>query len=206
MESPERVQRIAAALTASVAATPFRVLVGEHNAVVTAIFSTQRRLSGWTLPQTLLSSRLSALLQELGPSVLIGISTDQPCTASISKALREAMMALEHASVIRRVVDFSGLTLRSLLVHKGREFVGSVRPQWAIALDAAVAESQGHLAETLQAVAEANLNVQAAGRALGLHPNTVYARLERIKGITGLDGRRHHHLVELLLAMDCTAN
>ena len=84
--------------------------------------------------------------------------------------------------------------------------MGSVRPRWAIALDAAVAESQGHLAETLQAVAEANLNVQAAGRALGLHPNTVYARLERIKGITGLDGRRHHHLVELLLAMDCAAN
>ena len=206
MESPERVQRIAAALTMIVAATPFRALVGVHNALVTAVFSAQRRQSGWTAPQTHLAARLGAILQELGPSVLVGISTNQPSTSSIAKALREATMALEHASVGRRVVEFSGLTLHSLVLHKGGEFVHTVLPQWAHALAAADVAAQGHLVETLRAVAEANLNVQGAGRALGLHPNTVYARLERIKDVTDLDGRRHHDLVELLLAVDCAAS
>jgi sugar diacid utilization regulator len=47
------------------------------------------------------------------------------------------------------------------------------------------------------------MNVQKAGRRLGVHPNTVYARLGRIRDLTGLDGQRHHDLVELLLAADC---
>lgn len=205
MESTERVQRIAAALTAIVAATPFRVLVGVHSAAVIAIFSVQRRQSGWTAQQTQFAARLSAILRELGPSVLVGVSTEQPSTSSIAKALREATMALEYASVARRVVQFSGLTLRNLVLHKGSEFVRTVLPQWAQALAAANVAAQGHLVETLRALAEADLNVQGAGRALGLHPNTVYARLDRIKNLTGLDGRRHYDLVELLLAVDCAA-
>ena len=205
MENVERVHRIAAALTGLVVATSLRVLVGVHNAVVMGVVSAQRRQSGWTAPQTQLAARLATMLQELGPSVLVGISTDQPSTSSIAKASREALMALEYASVARRVVQFSGLTLRSLVLHKGGEFVRSVLPKWAHALALADEGAQGHLVETLRAVAEANLNVQAAGRALGLHPNTVYARLERIKDVTGLDGRRHNDLVELLLAVDCAA-
>ena len=203
MEHPERVQRIAAALSAAVATSPFRVLVGVHNAVVSAVFSAQRRQSGWTAPQTLLATRLAATMEELGPSVLVGISTDQPSTSSIAKALREAMVALECTTVARRVVQFSGLPLRSLVLHKGGEFVRSVLPHWANALIAADASAHGNLIDTLRAVGAADLNVQAAGRALGLHPNTVYARLDRINDITGLDGRRHHDLVELLLAIDC---
>jgi sugar diacid utilization regulator len=52
-------------------------------------------------------------------------------------------------------------------------------------------------------LADTDLNVQEAGRKLGVHPNTVYARIGRIKDISGLDGQRHHDLVELLLAADC---
>jgi sugar diacid utilization regulator len=47
------------------------------------------------------------------------------------------------------------------------------------------------------------LNVQQSGRQLGVHPNTIYSRLSRIREISGLDGQRYHDLVELLLAVDC---
>ena len=47
------------------------------------------------------------------------------------------------------------------------------------------------------------MNVQKAAREIGKHPNTVYARIERIKDLTGLDGQRHGDLTELLLAADC---
>jgi len=64
-------------------------------------------------------------------------------------------------------------------------------------------KASGSLIATLKALADTNINVQEAGRQLGIHPNTVYARLGRIKEISGRDGQRHHDLVELLLAADC---
>jgi sugar diacid utilization regulator len=38
---------------------------------------------------------------------------------------------------------------------------------------------------------------------LDVHANTLYARLKRIRELTGLDGQRFHDLTELLLAVDC---
>jgi DNA-binding PucR family transcriptional regulator len=52
-------------------------------------------------------------------------------------------------------------------------------------------------------MADADLNVQAAARRLGRHPNTVYTRLVRIRDLTERDGQRYHDLNELLLAADC---
>jgi sugar diacid utilization regulator len=140
---------------------------------------------------------------QLGPSVLVGVSADRPATASIPKALREAAAALEFASVDRRAVLFSELPVRSLLVHAGGEYVRSAAPTWIAALQSADARARGALTRTLSAVADADLNVRKAGRRLAVHPNTIYARLERISDVSGLDGRRHHDLVELLLALEC---
>jgi hypothetical protein len=203
MENLERVQRISAALATLISRTPFRMLMGVRNSAVVAVLSTSRRQSGWTAPQTHLAMRVAELLEELGPAVLSGVSGDQPSTSMIAKAEREATIAQDSASVSRRVVQFSDLPVRSLVVHKGGGFVRSVMPSWAGALAAADEACGGNLTRTLRAVADADLNVQAAGRSLYLHANTVYARLERIKSITGLDGRKHHELVELLLALDC---
>lgn len=202
MESPERVQRIIASLTALAATTPFRILAGARNGVAVAVFSASRRQSGWTAPQTLLALRLAETLRELGPAVLAGISTDQPSTSAVAKGLREALMALEHASVSQRVVAFHDLPVRSLMIHQGAALVRSVIPNWATLLAEADEAAKGSLTATLRQVADADLNVQRAGRELGVHPNTVYARIDRIKDVTGLDARRHHDLVELLLAMD----
>ena len=206
MASAERAQRIINGLSALVAQTPFRLLAGVHNGVVAAIFSAQRRQSGWTAPQTGLAERLDPLLQSMGPAVLVGVSTDQPSTASIAKAAREALVALEYASFERRVVQFAALPLRSLVLHKGGELLRSVLPHWARALAEADQAAHGAFSQTLRAMAAGDLNVQAAGRALGLHANTVYARLERVETITGLDARRYADLSELLLALDCVAS
>jgi sugar diacid utilization regulator len=79
--------------------------------------------------------------------------------------------------------------------------VRSAPPAWAQAL--LDADASGVLIQTLRAVADADMNVQKAARSLGKHPNTVYARIERIKDLTGLDGQRYRDLTELLLAADC---
>lgn len=204
MEQPGRAVRLAEAIVDAVAAAPIRVLTGTRNGLVVAVLSDLRRQSGWTAPQTALAERLRTLLLSLGPTVIVGTSTDQPSTAFLPRGLAEATIALEFADVARRVVQFSDLPLRGLMLSRGSDFIRSVAPSWLAALAAADERSKGSLVMTLRALADADLNVQLAGRSLGVHPNTVYARLIRIRDLTGLDGQRYHDLGELLLAADCS--
>jgi PucR C-terminal helix-turn-helix domain/GGDEF-like domain len=203
MEYPARAQRIANSISIEVAATPIRMLVGIRNGLVTAVFSDTRRQSGWTAPHRSLAERICPRLLVLGPAVLIGMSTDHLSTSFLPRALHEATIALDFASVTKRVVKFSDLRIRDLLLHRGRDYVQSAPPNWIAALVNADVNAGGSLIQTLRAIADADMNVQKAARLLGKHPNTVYTRIERIKELTGLDGQRYHDLTELLLATDC---
>jgi PucR C-terminal helix-turn-helix domain/GGDEF-like domain len=203
MESPERAQRVLASLAELFQAGNIKLIAGARQLQAVGVASALRRQSGWTAPQTHLAERLHPLLMQLGPTVLVGVSADRPSTGSIPRAHREALVALDFATVDRRVVAFGDLPVRSLLVHAGGEYVRSAAPAWSAALIAADANVEGAYLRTLAALADSDLNVQAAGRRLCVHANTVYARLQRIRDLTGLDGQRHHDLVELLLAADC---
>ena len=167
------------------------------------MLSDRRRQSGWTVAQSNLAERVAPLLQMLGPAVLVGISADHPSTAFLPRALNEATIAFDFASVTERVVAFSGLPVRGLLVLRGADEARAAPPSWVQPLIAANAESGGSLIATLRAFADADMNMQKAARLLARHPNTLYARLIRIKDITGLDGQRYRDLTELLLAADC---
>jgi hypothetical protein len=203
MENLARALRIASAVTEAVAATPIRVLAGMRNNLVIAVLSDRRRQSGWTAAQADLSERVQPLLMVMGPSVLVGVSSDHPSTSFIPKALAEATGALEFATVAKRVVAFADLPLKDLLIHRGADAVRTAPPKWIGALIEADAKASGALVETLRAVAQADMNTQKAARLLAKHPNTVYTRLDRIKTLTGLDGQRYGDLTELLLAADC---
>ena len=203
MENPARAQRIATALSESLAAASIRMLVGTRNNAVVAVISARRRQSGWTAPQTNLAERIHPMLLVLGPAVLVGVSADHPSTSFLPTALHEATIALDFASVENRVVQFSSLPIRGLLVHRGTEYIQSAPPNWVAALIASDAKAGGALVQTLRAIADADMNMQKAARILGKHPNTVYTRIERIRDLTGLDGQRYHDLTELLLGTDC---
>lgn len=203
MGSRERAQRIVRAIADEVAGTSIRMLAGLRTHLVTAVMSSARRQSGWTAPQAALADRIEAMLRVLGPSVLVGISADHPSTAFLPRALQEATSALEFASVTQRVVQFSRLPIRGLLVHRGADYVRSTPPPWVAAFVDADAGQDGEFVRTLRAVADADMNVQLAARRLGRHPNTVYGRLQRIADATGQDPRRYGDLTELLLAAEC---
>jgi hypothetical protein len=205
MEHPERAQRIIASLGDAFAGTSIRVLAGVRNNVVTAILSDLRRQSGWTAPRSTLAERVRGLLQMLGPSVLVGISADHPSTAFIPRARGEAEIALDFAGVATRVQQFNALPVRTLLVRSGADGIRVRPPQWLNHLVEADHQARGSLIATLRALADADMNVQQAARQMGRHANTLYARLERIRDITGRDGQRYHDLTELLLAADCAA-
>ncbi len=205
MQSAPRVQRIVDAVTDAVKPAKARTLIGIRSDVVTAVFADTRRQSGWTAPRTSLAERLYPLLLTLGPAVLVGLSRDQPSIASIPKALLEAGVALDSASVAERVLQFGALPMRRLLMHGGREYVRNALPSWAGAFAEADMKAQRTLSQTLRAYADADMNLIRAARILELHPNTLYARMQRIKTVSGLNCQRYHALTELLLVIECSA-
>lgn len=203
MENAARAQRMADALTDAVRKLPVRLLTGIPDNVVTLIVSGTQRLSGWTAPQSSLADRLMDPLRTVGPAALIGLSSDAPSTSHIPAALREAKLALDFASVGNRVVPFARLPFRDLLVRVASDEIQSALPAWINALLEADQKSRGALLETLRAYADANMNALKAAAALGRHPNTLYARMQKVADITGLDPLSFSGLGELLLAVDC---
>ncbi len=203
MAQAPRAERILASLNDALADHSIRLLAGIRQHRVVAVLSAKRRQSGWTAPQADLAERLYPKLMTLGPAVVVGLSADHPSTAFIPKAMTEAALALDLASVGRRVVRFSELSLRDLLVHHGAQHLHAAPPAWIAPLIAADRKADGELVATLRALADADMNIQAAARHLGRHPNTVTGRLQRIRDLTGRDGQRYHELGELLLAVEC---
>ena len=117
-------------------------------------------------------------------------------------AQREASLALELADVSQRVVQFADVPARRLMVHLAGEELQRILPAWADKLMQADVAVRGALIKTLRAYADADMNVLKAARLLDIHPNTIYARLQRIRDITSLDGQRFNDLNELLLAAE----
>jgi sugar diacid utilization regulator len=143
--------------------------------------------------------RVTGLLSELGNAVLVGVSNDVPSTAHIPAAYHEALAALELATAAERVQQFSAIPAQRLLLHLARDEFQRVLPAWSRAFYAADDASHGSLVATLQAYADADMNVLKAAARLAVHSNTLYARFQRIADLTGLNPTRYHALNELLI-------
>ena len=206
MESASRVQRILDATANATVSHGIRSLIGLRNNVVTAIFSDVRRLSGWTAPQAKLAGRLENHLMLLGPSVLVGLSSDHPSTGFIPKAMNEAATAFDFTNFSNRVVQFSTLPIRRLLLHRAAHEVQAALPTWIDKFRSADEKLGGALSLTLRAYSDADLNVLQAAKILNVHPNTIYVRMQKINVLTGRNGQSYHDLTELLLVLDCVVS
>lgn len=203
MEHLARARRLSNAVSDSVRDQPVRSLVGIRDDTVVAVFSSARRTSGWTRPQTALARRVKPLLLKVGPAALVGISADAPSTSGIAKALDEARMALEFATVGDRVVLFADVPVRELVLRVARDDIRTALPAWVDDFLAADATAKGAFSATLRAYADADMNVLKAAARLAVHPNTIYSRFNRIADVTGLNALGYYPLTELLLAVDC---
>ncbi len=206
MENPARAQRMSDALDEALANAPIRRLIGIRDNHVVAVLSGVRRLSGWTPPRTLLADRVLPHLKLVGPAALIGMSTDVPSTAFIPRAATEARLALDNATVAQRVVSYSGIPFRHMLVSHARDKIQSSLPGWLDAFAAANRKSRGALSTTLAAYADADMNVLRAAKTLNVHPNTIYARMNRIRDLTSLNPLEFHALSEFLLVLETVAD
>ena len=157
MQNTARAQRMVDSIADALSGARLRVVTGIRDGLAVAVVSGTRRQSGWTAPQSLLAERIYEPLRQVGPAALIGLSNDVPSTSHIPRALHEARFALDFANVADRVLPYSRIPFRKLVVSHG------------------------------------------------LHPNTIYARMQRIEAITGSSPTNYHALTEMLLALDCAA-
>ena len=203
MENAARAQRMADSIGEVLAVTPLRTLIGIRDNLVIAVVSGTRRQSGWTAPQSLLADRLMPQLKKVGPAALIGMSNDVPSTSHIPRAAVEAKLALDFASFAERVMPYASVSFRQMLISHARNSMQSTLPAWLDDFARADAKARGKLSATLRAYADADMNVLQAAKRLSVHPNTIYARAQRITDITGRNPLSYHALTEMLLATDC---
>jgi sugar diacid utilization regulator len=203
MLNASRARRLADSIEQVMAESAVRRIVDVYANKVTMVFADVHRLSGWTAPRSSLARRMSEALAFVGNAALIGVSNDVPSTAHIPQAYREATAALEMAHVTQRVVQFSELSMQRLLLYFAGEEFRRLLPGWADEFHVADEHSRGALSATLRAYASADMNVLRAAHTLGVHPNTLYARFQRIFDICGLQARSFNALVTLLTVCDC---
>ena len=203
MLNASRARRMAESIEQVVADMSVRRVIDLHNNKVTMVFGAVSRDSGWTAPRSSLAREIRTALSGVGNAALIGVSNDVPSTSHIPSAHREATTALELASVSQRVLQFSEIPLRKLLLHFAAQDFRRVLPAWANELHQADDKADGALVATLRAYANVDMNIVKAAQLLGVHPNTVYARLQRIFEITQLQATSFHALNDLLAVSDC---
>ncbi len=202
MENVARAQRMAESVGEALRDSPVRSLIGIRDGLVTIVMSATRRLSGWTAPQSLLAERVYPRLNQIGPAAIIGLSNDAPSTSHVRRAHNEARLALDFASVSNRVMAYSEIPFRQMVIRLARDHIQSALPAWLNALQAADRKARGSLSKTLRAYADANMNTLRTAKQLSVHPNTIYSRMQRIAGVTGKNALIYHDLTELLLAIE----
>jgi len=202
MQSAARAQRMVDALNQVLRDTPIRTLAGVREGAVAMVLSGTRRLSGWTAAQSLLAERVYPKLSQVGPAALIGLSNDAPSTSHIRRAYQEAQLALDFATVANRVMSYSKVPFRQMIVRHARDQIQSALPAWLEVFQAADRKTRGSLSATLRAYADANMNALQTAKNLSLHANTIYARMKKIGELTGKNPLYYHDLTEMLLALE----
>ncbi len=131
-----------------------------------------------------------AVARNHGVVLHAGVSTTCAGLSEIARGYGEATRALRHGP---GVVALEEIALADYLTAGADETARRLIPRGIDKLDA--------LAPTLQAYADADLNVARAAERLAVHPNTVHYRLRRVQELTGRDPRRFAELVELTTAL-----
>jgi hypothetical protein len=131
----------------------------------------------------------------------VGASLDTVDIERLPKSLEEAQLALGFTSPARPLGHFADIDLPQLLIQRADAITLRLIPEGMRHLTSAGGEQSAELLRTIRAFAECSLNVKQTARSLGIHTNTVYFRLNRIKQLTGIDPRTFSGVSLLLTAL-----
>jgi hypothetical protein len=134
----------------------------------------------------------------------VGVSLDTNEIGRLPAALDEALVALDFASAARPLVHFSDIDLPEFLIRRADNTALRLIPEWARHFGAGDDDQSRALTRTIRAFADCNFNVKRTAQRLGVHTNTVYFRLNRVKKLTGVDARTYAGTSFLLTALRLT--
>jgi hypothetical protein len=126
-----------------------------------------------------------------GHSARVGVSRDVVDIARLPEALEEAQTALEFSSDAQPILHFSDIDLPELLVRRAGDVAVRLIPEWAGHFNSTEGDQSRELSRTIRVFADSSFNVKQTAQRLGVHTNTVYFRLNRIKKLTGIDPRTY---------------
>ena len=136
-----------------------------------------------------------------GQQAGVGISMDVAEVARLPEALEEAQIAIAFATAKHPLMRFSDIHLPDLLVRRADQIAVRLIPAWARQLDSAKDGRSRDLIRTIRAFTDCNFSAKHTARELGVHTNTIYFRLNRLKKISGMDPRTYAGASTILTAL-----
>ncbi len=144
----------------------------------------------------------TAVTQELGVKVVIGIGTIVPHIRDLARAYKEAGVAIDVGKVFdteKTVINYENLGI-GRLIYQLPTILCQMFLQEVFKKNPIDALDQETLL-TINKFFENNLNVSETARKLFVHRNTLVYRLEKIKKLTGLDLREFDDAITFKVAL-----
>jgi DNA-binding PucR family transcriptional regulator len=184
--------RAAFELSASAAGRrPFVVVRGSEVVVVLTADQTQHQITD------MLRSTAASVEAASGVPVIGGVSGPCRGLAEVPRALERAILALHHARVAGGIVSLDEVRVFEYLLSSADPTARRLTDRRVAPLLAEDSRQHGTLKQTFAAYIDCDLNVVRTADTLGLHANTIRARLTKIESLTGLDTRRVGDVIEL---------
>jgi PucR C-terminal helix-turn-helix domain len=136
-----------------------------------------------------------------GSTADVGVSRDTTEIVQLPAAVEEARLAADFTRPSQPIMHFSDIDLAEYLIRRADDVAFRLVPDWARRFGPDEDAQSQELRRTIRAFADCNLNVKQTARRVGVHINTVYFRLNRIKKLTGVDPRTYSGTVFLLTAL-----
>jgi hypothetical protein len=136
-----------------------------------------------------------------GHSTRVGVSLDVSDIANLPRAFEEARTAIDFATPARPLMHFAAIDLSDFLVRRADSAAMRLLPGWISHFQLENGDQMPDFSRTIRAFADSNFNVKRTAQSLGVHTNTVYFRLNRIKKITGVDPRTYSGVTSVLTAL-----
>lgn len=119
----------------------------------------------------------------------VGISRDTTAVARLPESLQQARLALEFTRASQPLMHFADIDLTEFLIRRADKASLWLIPEWTRHVAPSGGGQASELSRTIRAFADCSLNVKQTALRLGVHPNTVYFRLNQIRKLTGIDPR-----------------
>jgi len=156
---------------------------------------------GRGLAEALRRSPLARRSRAGNAALIGGISRDTRAIEALPQALEEAKLALEFAGSAQPVELFADIDLRESLMQRASATAFRLIPDWVQHFGADADGPSRELLRTIRAFGDCSFNVKQTARRVGVHTNTIYFRLNRIKQLTGIDPRTYAGTARLLTTL-----